>query len=262
MSALPDTSAQPLVRIENADGVATLTLASPRNFNALSSAMLAALQDALDRIAADRSVRVVVLAAEGKAFSAGHDMREMRGMSRAEHDALFDRCTHLMLSLLRMPQPVIARVHAMATAAGCQLVAACDLAVAATTAQFAVSGVSYGIFCGTPSVPLVRNVPRKFAFEMLVTGEFIDARAALARGLVNRVVEAERLDDEIVQLAAAIKEKSPEVIAAGKALFYAQIEMGQAAAYQLAGKGMVCNLQAPAGQEGMAAFAEKRRPVF
>ncbi len=263
MSAVPSPqAATPLVRVDVDHGIATITLDSPKNFNALSMAMLEALQASIDRVAADQTARVVILAAEGKAFSAGHDMREMRGMTRERHAELFARCTKMMLSLQRMPQPVIARVQAMATAAGCQLVAACDLAVAASTAQFAVSGVNYGIFCGTPSVPLARNVPRKFAFEMLVTGDFIDAPTALARGLVNRVVEAERLDEVIAQLAASIKAKSPEVIAAGKAMFYAQVEMGQAAAYQLAGEGMVCNLQAAPGQEGMAAFSEKRKPVF
>lgn len=263
MSAVPAPQPHaPLVRVDVDQGIATITLDSPKNFNALSMAMLEALQAAIDRVALDQTARVVVLEAEGKAFSAGHDMREMHGMSREQHADLFARCTKMMLSLQRMPQPVIARVHAMATAAGCQLVAACDLAVAANSAQFAVSGVNYGIFCGTPSVPLVRNVPRKMAFEMLVTGEFIDAQTALARGLVNRVVDPDRLDDVIAQLAASIKSKSPEVIAAGKAMFYAQVEMGQAAAYQLAGEGMVCNLQTPPGREGMTAFTEKRKPVF
>ncbi len=263
MSAVPTPEPYaPLVRVDVDDAIATITLDSARNFNALSTAMLDALQAAIERVAADRTARVVVIKAEGKAFSAGHDMREMHGMSREQHADLFARCTKMMLSLQKMPQPVIARVHAMATAAGCQLVAACDLAVAASNAQFAVSGVNYGIFCGTPSVPLARNVPRKMAFEMLVTGEFIDAHTALARGLVNRVVEPDRLDDVIAQLAASIKAKSPDVIAAGKAMFYAQVEMGQAAAYQLAGEGMVCNLQTAPGREGMTAFTEKRKPVF
>ena len=254
--------AEPLVRTVVEDGIASLIMDSPKNFNALSSAMLAELQAAIEGIAADNSVRVVVMRGEGKAFSAGHDMREMRRMSRDQQAALFEQCNRVMLSMLRMPQPVIARVHGMATAAGCQLVANCDLAVAARSAQFAVSGVNYGIFCGTPSVPLARNLSRKFAFEMLVTGEFIDAEAAYARGLVNRVVEAEALDEEVARLAAAIKSKPREVVAAGKDLFYRQVEMGMSAAYQLAGASMVCSLQAPAGQEGMAAFSEKRKPVF
>lgn len=256
------TRSVPLVRLEVSDRVATLTMTSPANFNALSSAMLSALQLAVDEVSRNEHLRVLVIAAEGRAFSAGHDMREMNTMSRDEHAALFAQCNRFMLSLLALPVAVIARVHAMATAAGCQLVANCDLAIAADGARFAVSGINYGIFCGTPSVPLLRNVPRKIAFEMLMTGEFIDAQSAQARGLVNHVVAEEALDAEVARMAQAIAAKPRDVVAAGKALFYRQAEMGVAAAYQLAGESMVCNLQAPSGQEGMTAFSEKRKPVF
>lgn len=251
-----------LVRLETADRVATLTLASPQNLNALSVPMLDALQGAVDAVARDASARVLVLAAEGRAFSAGHDMREMAGMTREAQAALFAQCNRFMLSLVALPQAVIARVHATATAAGCQLVANCNLAVASEAARFAVSGINYGIFCGTPSVPLLRNVPRKTAFEMLMTGEFLDAKTAAARGLVNRVVPEAELDAEVARLAASIAAKPRDVIAAGKELFYRQVELGLGAAYQLAGESMVQSLQAPAAREGMAAFAEKRKPAY
>src|SRR5438046_2400545 len=202
-------AAEPMVRrSQDARGVRTLTLNRPQAFNALSEAMLAALQRELDVIAQDESVRVVVLAAEGKAFCAGHDLKEMRAQpSLAYYQKLFAQCTQMMLSIQRLPVPVIARVQGIATAAGCQLVAQCDLAVAADTAKFAVSGVNLGLFCSTPSVPLSRNVPRKQAFEMLVTGEFISADEAKARGLVNRVAPSEHLDAEIEKLAASIVTK-------------------------------------------------------
>ena len=241
--------------------VLTLTLDRPAQFNVLSEAMLDALHAALEQAAADASVRVVVLAGAGKAFCAGHDLGEMRAHPQVDYyQALFARCTKVMMAIQRMPQPVIARVHGVATAAGCQLVAMCDLAVASDDARFAVSGINLGLFCSTPSVALSRNLSRKAAFEMLVTGEFIDARSALDKGLVNRVVSAAELDTEIARLAAAICAKPAVAVAAGKGLFYRQLEMGVEAAYQLAGQTMACNMMAPETLEGTLAFLEKRKP--
>ena len=259
---LMTTGADPLVRRDrDARGVVTLTLNRPHAFNALSEAMLAALQRELDAIASDESVRVVILAAEGKAFCAGHDLKEMRAQPSLEYyQELFARCTRMMLTLQRLPVPVIARVQGIATAAGCQLVAQCDLAVASSAARFAVSGVNLGLFCSTPSVPLSRNVARKQAFEMLVTGEFIDAAQALARGLVNRVAEPARLDAEIESLAASIVAKPRAVVAMGKELFYRQAELGIEAAYDAAGETMACNMMDAAALEGVQAFIEKRKP--
>jgi len=259
---LMTSAADPLVRREqDARGVVTLTLNRPHAFNALSEAMLAALQRELDRIASDESVRVVILAAEGRAFCAGHDLKEMRAQPSLEYYRdLFAQCTRMMLTLQRLPVPVIARVQGIATAAGCQLVAQCDLAVASSAARFAVSGVNLGLFCSTPSVPLARNVARKQAFEMLVTGEFIDAAQAQARGLVNRVVEPARLDAEIEALAASIVAKPRAVVAMGKELFYRQGELGMEAAYDAAGETMACNMMDAAALEGVQAFIEKRKP--
>ena len=256
------TAAEPLVRREqDARGVLTLTLNRPQAFNALSEAMLAALQRELDASASDESVRVVVLAAEGKAFCAGHDLKEMRAQPSLEYyQGLFAQCTRMMLTLRRLPVPVIARVQGIATAAGCQLVAQCDLAVASSAARFAVSGVNLGLFCSTPSVPLSRNVACKQAFEMLVTGDFIDAAQAQARGLVNRVVEPARLDAEIETLAASIVAKPRVVVAMGKELFYRQAELGLEAAYDAAGETMACNMMEEAALEGVQAFIEKRPP--
>jgi enoyl-CoA hydratase/carnithine racemase len=223
--------------------------------------MMAALHGTLDALADDPSVRVVVLAGAGKAFCAGHDLKQMKAEPRLEYyERLFDDCSRLMMRIQTLPQPVIARVHGVATAAGCQLVAMCDLAVAADHARFAVSGVNIGLFCATPSVALTRNIGRKAAFEMLVTGEFIDAPAAVQRGLINRCVPADRLDQEIDILTAAIVAKPPSVIAGGKALFYQQIELGIAPAYQLAGRSMACNMIDDTAQEGVLAFIEKRAP--
>jgi enoyl-CoA hydratase/carnithine racemase len=256
------SSDEPLVlRADDARGVVTLTLNRPQAYNALSEAMLAALQRELDSIAPDEAVRVVVLAAAGKAFCAGHDLREMR--AQPSHDyyrRLFAQCTRMMLTLRRLPVPVIARVQGVATAAGCQLVAQCDLAVAASSARFAVSGVNLGLFCSTPGVPLSRNVARKQAFEMLVTGEFIDAQVALARGLVNRVVEPQELDAEVGRLTGTIVAKPRVAIAMGKELFYAQGELGIEAAYAAAGETMACNMMEEAALEGVQAFIEKRAP--
>ena len=263
MSQPNSTADSPYIINQREQGIVTLTLNRGDRFNPLSEEMLAALQTEIDAIAKDSSVRLVVLAARGKAFCAGHDLKQMRAEpSTMYYKELFHRCSKLMLAIQQMPQPVIARVHGLATAAGCQLVAMCDLAVASTDASFAVSGVNYGLFCSTPSVGLSRNVPRKQAMEMLLTGEFIDAHAAKERGLVNRVVSPELLDSEISLLAKSIITKPAVAIAMGKQLFYRQLEMGIAAAYQLAGENMACNMMDEAALEGVQAFIEKRPPSW
>lgn len=252
-----------LVTAQDARGVVTLTLNRAQAFNSLSEAMLDALQSELDRIVADESVRVVIIAAAGKAFCAGHDLKEMRAEpSQAYYERLFAQCARMMLSIQRLPVPVIARVQGIATAAGCQLVATCDLAVAVREARFAVSGVNLGLFCSTPSVALSRNLSRKAAFEMLVTGNFISADEALAKGLVNRVVAADALDAEVEALAAAIVAKPRVAIAMGKALFYRQLETGIANAYKDAGQTMACNMMDGAALEGVQAFIDKRAPSW
>jgi enoyl-CoA hydratase/carnithine racemase len=253
---------EPLVlRSEDTRGVVTLTLNRPQAFNALSEAMLAQLQRELDAIASDESMRVVVIAAEGKAFCAGHDLKEMRAdPSMKYYERLFAQCSEMMLSIQRLPVPVIARVQGIATAAGCQLVAMCDLAVASSTARFAVSGVSVGLFCSTPGVALSRNVLRKQAFEMLVTGEFISAQEAKGRGLINRVAEPDQLDTELEKLVAAIISKPRVAVAMGKEFFYRQAELGIAAAYDAASQIMACNMMDEAALEGVQAFIEKRQP--
>ena len=263
MSSGPTQSEAPYVLRTDCDGVVTLTLNRGERINPLSEEMLAALQREIAAIAADDTLRVVVLAAEGRAFCAGHDLKQMRASpSAAYYKQLFDQCSKLMLAMQQMPQPVIARVQGLATAAGCQLVAMCDLAVASTDAKFAVSGVNYGLFCATPSVALSRNVPRKQAMEMLLTGDFIDAQTARERGLVNRVVAADALDDEIATLVASIVAKPAVAIAMGKQMFYRQAEMGIAAAYQLAGETMACNMMDEAALEGVQAFIDKRQPSW
>ena len=250
-----------LVLQQRRGGAVFLTLNRPAQYNVLSEEMLAALHGALDSLAADSSVRVVVLGGAGKAFCAGHDLKQMKANRSLEYyQRLFDDCSRVMMRIQSLPQPVIARVHGVAAAAGCQLVAMCDLAVAADEARFAVSGINIGLFCATPSVALARNVGRKAAFEMLVTGDLIDAAAAVQRGLINRCVPADRLDQEIDRLAAAIAAKPRSVIAEGKALFYRQIELGIAPAYQLAGQAMACNMTDDIAQEGASAFIEKRTP--
>jgi enoyl-CoA hydratase/carnithine racemase len=244
-------------------GVVRLTMNRPANFNALSEEMLEALQAAIDRVAADESARVVVLGAEGKAFCPGHNLKEMISQPSLEYyKRLFDQCSRMMMGILQLPVPVIARVHGIATAAGCQLVAQCDLAVASDDARFAVSGVNFGLFCSTPSVPLLRNMAPKQAMEMLVTGDFINAQQALERGLVNRVVPIGELDAEIEKLVVSILEKPRTALAMGKELFYRQREMGIAAAYQLAGHTMAVNMMDACAQEGMTAFTEKRKPSW
>ena len=256
------TTDDPLVcRAKDARGVITLTLNRPQAFNSLSEAMLEALQRELDAIAKDETARVVVVAAAGKAFCAGHDLKEMRSQpSQGYYERLFGQCARMMMSIQKLPVPVIARVHGIATAAGCQLVAMCDLAVAARGAKFAVSGVNLGLFCSTPSVALSRNVGRKAAFQMLVTGEFIDADDAKAKGLVNRVAEPEQLDAEVEKLVAAIVAKPRVAVAMGKALFYRQLEKDIEAAYADAEQTMACNMMDDAALEGVQAFIEKRKP--
>ncbi|MEO7057962.1 MAG: enoyl-CoA hydratase [Caldimonas sp.] len=263
-TATATSSAPPFVRRErDSRGVVRLTLDRPQSFNALGNEMLDALQTELDAVAEDETARVVVLAASGKAFCAGHDLKQMRAEpSQHGYEALFARCTRMMLTLQRLPVPVVARVQGIATAAGCQLVAACDLAVAAGTARFAVSGVNFGLFCSTPSVALSRNVGRKAAFEMLVTGQFISADEALAKGLVNRVVSLEALDAEVEALVAAIVAKPRTAIAMGKQLFYRQIEAGVETAYEDAGHTMACNMMDEAALEGVQAFIDKRKPSW
>jgi enoyl-CoA hydratase/carnithine racemase len=252
-----------LIERKDARGVVSLTMNRPASFNALSEEMLDALQAALDRVAVDDGARLVVLGAEGKAFSGGHNLKEMIAQpSLAYYQQLFARCSRMMLSIQKLPVPVIARVQGLATAAGCQLVAQCDLAVASTEASFAVSGINFGLFCSTPSVPLLRNVSAKQAMEMLLTGEFIDAATAVERGLINRAVEPAQLDGEIARLADSILAKPRVAVAMGKELFYRQREMGIEAAYQLAGQTMAANMMDSCAIEGVTAFTQKRKPSW
>lgn len=244
-------------------GVHRLTLNSPDTFNVLGESMLTALQAAIERIAADAGARAVVIAAEGKAFCAGHNLKEMKAQpDLGYYQKLFAQCSRMMMALRKLPVPVMARVQGIATAAGCQLVAQCDLAVAADSARFGVNGIDVGLFCATPSVPLSRNMLPKPAMEMLLTGGFIDAAEAQRRGLVNRVVSAEGLEAEIEVLLQAILAKPPLALAMGKQLFYQQAEMGIEAAYQLAGQAMACNMADEVAQEGVQAFIDKRSPSW
>jgi len=263
MSALPVQLAPPVLHHVDLRGVHTLTLNRPKAFNALSEDVLAALQAALDAVALNASARVVVIAAQGKVFCAGHNLKDMHAQPElAYYQKLFAQCTKMMLSIQALPVPVIARVQGLATAAGCQLVAQCDLAVVASMARFGVNGIDVGLFCATPSVPLVRNLPAKQAMEMLLTGGFIGAEDARLGGLVNRVVALEALDDEVEALVLAILAKPREAISMGKALFYKQRETGIEAAYQLAGQTMACNMMHPVAQVGVQAFIDKRKPQW
>ena len=252
-----------LLNAHDTRGVVTLTLNRPQAFNALSEGLLEALQAALDRVAQDEQVRAVVIAAAGKAFCAGHDLKEMRAEpSLGYYEQLFAQCGRMMMSIQKLPVPVIAKVQGIATAAGCQLVAMCDLAVAVREARFAVSGVNLGLFCSTPSVALSRNLSRKAAFEMLVTGDFISAEEALAKGLVNRVVDADQLDAEVERLVRGIVSKPKVAMALGKSLFYRQLEGGIAAAYDDAARTMACNMMDAGALEGVQAFIDKRPPEW
>ncbi|WP_298292339.1 enoyl-CoA hydratase [Thiomonas sp.] len=259
----PSPNDDVLLRDTDTRGVAVLTLNRPQAFNALSDALLDALQRQIDALQHDESVRVVIIRGAGRAFCAGHDLKEMRAQpSAAYYQSLFGRCSKVMTGLMRLPQPVIAQVHGIATAAGCQLVASCDLAVAAHDARFAVSGVNYGLFCSTPGVALARNLLRKPAMEMLLTGEFIDAATAQQRGLVNRVAAAGELDAEVERLVRSILDKPAAAVRLGKELFYRQVETGVDAAYQLAAQTMTCNMLDACALEGVQAFIDKRQPAW
>jgi enoyl-CoA hydratase/carnithine racemase len=257
------TTNQPALLRSDRDGIATLTLNRPQQRNALSRALIAELHEALNRIAGDPAVRVVVLAAGGPAFCAGHDLKEMRANTEPTfYETLFAACSAMMLAIVKLPQPVIARVHATATAAGCQLVASCDLAIAADSAQFATPGVNIGLFCSTPMVAVSRNLPRKHVMEMLLTGEAIDAATAARLGLINRAVPANRLDAEVARTAGLIAAKSPLTLKIGKEAFYRQIEMGQAEAYAYASAVMARNMATRDAAEGIDAFLAKRQPTW
>jgi len=262
MSAQPQAQ-QPAVIREDREGIATLTMNRPAQMNLLTDEMLGALQDSFDAIAKDRAVRVVVLAAAGKGFCAGHDLKEIRALGeQPKISGLFAKCSRMMMSIQNLPQPVIAKVQGAAAAAGCQLVAQCDLAVAVDTAKFVTSGVTWGFFCSTPGVAIGRNLQRKHAMEMLLTGEPIGAARALEWGLVNRVVPAGQLDSEVLRLAGTIAAKPPATVAAGKRGFYQQMDMDLARAYALAGEVIASSFAHAEGKEGMAAFIEKRPPAW
>ncbi len=255
---------EPYVKLDHpGPGVWRLTLNQASKFNPLSEAMIAALSEQLDHAGRSEACRVVVLAAAGRAFCAGHDLAEMlQKPEAAYYNALFQRCTNLMLKIQALPQPVIAQVQGIATAAGCQLVAMCDLAIAADSARFAVSGINYGLFCSTPSVAVSRGMHRKQAMEMLLTGDFIDAAAAVERGLINKAVPAAELEAETLALCTKIASKPAVAVRLGKGLFYQQLETGIEHAYELAGQTMACNMMDEAAQEGFKAFVEKREPAW
>ena len=254
------SSTASLVLHEEENGIATLTLNRPNQFNALSEAMLAALQEKLDAISENEAVRIVILQGAGKVFCAGHDLKEMiSNRKETYYQKLFNRCSKMMMTLNQIPQPVIARIHGIATAAGCQLVAACDLAVAADDARFATSGINVGLFCSTPAVPVSRNIPRKQAMELLLTGEFIDAQTALYWGLINRTSPLENLDAEIKKLADSILAKSSVAVSTGKKMFYKQIELNMKDAYAYAGKIMAYNMMEEDVTEGVDSFINKRQ---
>ncbi|MEM7529361.1 MAG: enoyl-CoA hydratase [Pseudomonadota bacterium] len=251
---------------EDAGGVATLTLNRPEKLNALSEELMTALQDTLDALSLDRTVRAVILKGAGKGFCAGHDLAQMQANrqgpdgGRAYYMALFAQCTRLMTTIPRLPQPVIAQVHGMAAAAGCQLVASCDMAVAAATARFGVNGVNIGLFCSTPMVALSRNIPRKHAFELLSTGEFLDAQRARDLGLVNRVIAEEALEETTRDLADTLAAKLASAVNVGKRAFYEQLEMTTDAAYGHTARVIAENMLHPDTAEGVQAFLEKRPP--
>lgn len=248
---------------DDRDGICRLTLDRPAARNALSVALMAELQEALDAVAADATVRVVVIGGNGPAFCAGHDLKEVRANpGRNSYEALFEQCSRLMTSIVRLPKPVIARVHGVATAAGCQLVASCDLAVASETARFATPGVNIGLFCSTPMVALSRNVAPKHAMEMLLTGDMVDAETAQQIGLVNAVVPEAGLDDAVMALARKIATKSPLTLKIGKEAFYRQCEMTLDDAYAYASRVMAENMMARDAEEGIDAFLEKRPPAW
>lgn len=261
MTSMADNTIEPPLSTESVDGIAILTLNRPRAFNALSLSLLDALHDAFDQQAKDEHVRAIVIAGSGKAFCAGHDLKEMQAAGDAGFvQMLFARCTALMLKIAEAPVPVIAEVNGMATAAGCQLVAQADLAVAADSATFAVSGVNLGLFCSTPAVPLSRVLSKKRAAEMLMTGEFIDAHRAVEWGLINRAVPAAQLRETTLALCKTLMAKPRSALALGKSLFQRQLDMGLHAAYQDASSTIACNFMQADAQEGVQAFLEKRPP--
>jgi enoyl-CoA hydratase/carnithine racemase len=252
---------EPILLRAQHDAVVTLTLNRPRQANALSEAMLAALQAALDDIAADKGVRAVIIAGAGKAFCAGHDLKEMRAREeRAHHTWLFKTCGRVMTTIARMPQPVIARVHGIATAAGCQLVAQCDLAIASIEAKFGTNGIDAGLFCTTPGVAVGRALGKKHALDLLLTGRFIGAAEAERIGLINRAVPASQLDAETAELARLIASKSGASVGQGKRVFHRQMELGLEAAYDMAGEAMAENMGFADAKEGIDAFIAKRPP--
>jgi enoyl-CoA hydratase/carnithine racemase len=254
---------EPVLLRDDDGGIATLTLNRPAARNSLSVALMTALEAELEKLATDASVKVVIVAANGPAFCAGHDLKEIRANpGHAFYETLFTQCSRLMVRIVRLPKPVIARVHGIATAAGCQLVASCDLAVAAADARFATPGVNIGLFCSTPMVALSRAVPRKQAMEMLLTGELVDAERARAFGLVNRVVEPAKLAEETLALARTIAAKSPLTLRIGKEAFYRQLELGLDDAYSYASAAMTRNMLARDAEEGIDAFLQKRHPVW
>ncbi len=254
---------QSILLREDSDGITTLTLNRPAQYNALSGELLTELQTVLDDINQDESVRVVIIAANGKAFCPGHDLKQMRASEKREvHQALFDKCSKMMLTINQQQQPVIARVNGIATAAGCQLVANCDLAVATEDARFAVSGINVGLFCSTPAVPLSRNMGRKQALHMLLTGDFISAQTAQQYGLVNEIVPAAELEQATITLAQKIAAKSAHAIKLGKDMFYRQLPMDLSDAYAYAGERMTCNMDSHDAREGIDAFIQKRKPEW
>jgi len=260
MSAVPQAD-QPLLLREDRDGICTLTLNRPQQMNLLTSAMLSALQDAFTEISSNRKIRVVILAASGKGFCAGHDLKEIKALKeQPKIEQLFAQCSRMMQTIPVLPQPVIARVQGAAAAAGCQLVAQCDLAVASDIAKFVTSGVTWGFFCSTPGVAIGRNLQRKHAMEMLLTGDPIDAQRAMAWGLVNKVVPAAELDATTWELAKKIAEKPPATVAAGKRGFYQQMDLGLAKAYELASHVIASSFAHDEGREGMDAFIDKKPP--
>ena len=260
MSAVPK-SQEPILLREDREGVCTLTMNRPQQLNLLTAEMLSALQDAFDSIRNDKSVRVVVLAGAGKGFCAGHDLKEIKALRELPKiEALFNQCSRMMQSIPLLPQPVVAKVHGAAAAAGCQLVAQCDLAIAAEGAKFVTSGVNWGFFCSTPGVAVGRNLQRKHAMEMLLTGEPISAQRALEWGLVNRVVPPEKLDEEVLKLAQNLAAKPPATVAAGKRAFYQQMDLGLEQAYKLASGVIAASFAHEEGRAGMDAFIEKRPP--
>ncbi len=261
MPSTPDPVLEPVLRREDRDGIATLTLNRPAQMNLLTTGMLAALQDSFDSIRKNKDIRVVILAAAGKGFCAGHDLKEIRELREQPKIAkLFAQCSDMMMSIQNLPQPVIAKVQGAAAAAGCQLVAQCDLAVAVDTAKFVTSGVTWGFFCSTPGVAIGRNLQRKHAMEMLLTGEPVGAQRAMEWGLVNRVVPVDALDNEVLSLAKVIASKPPATVAAGKRAFYQQMDMDLPRAYALASEVISSSFAHAEGKEGMAAFIEKRPP--